>query len=172
MLAVVPKVVLTVRSYGKRAQPRVAPSAQLQQEQLADLQVSELKDEGQIVAEVKDRRQRLNGQAASAGAIATDTGSMLKISFIAVDDFASSMVHGGEVSKAVGFIEREMPRIGAGKAAACARRMRLESAGSEQDPHSFAAKGLDASAERGAVRQCRVDEGKHDDRDTEPGDLR
>jgi hypothetical protein len=41
-VAVVPKVILTVRSYGERGQPRVAPSAQLQQEQLANLQVKRI----------------------------------------------------------------------------------------------------------------------------------
>lgn len=39
------------------------------------------------------------------------------------------MLDGAETYQAVGFVEREMPRIGAGKAAAGAGRMRPDRAG-------------------------------------------
>ena len=72
--------------------------------------------------------------------------------------FGSSMLDGAEIYQAVGFVEREMPRIGVGKAAAGAGRMWLDCAGTEQDSHSFVAERLDAPAEWVTASQCRVDE--------------
>src|ERR1700730_9306152 len=86
--------------------------------------------------------------------------------------YSSSMLDGAETYQAVGFVEREMPRISAGKAAACAGRMRLECARTEQDSHSFVAERLDAPAERVTASQCRVDEREHHDRGIEAGNLR
>lgn len=50
-----------------------------------------------------------------------------------------------------GLIERKMPGVARGTVTTGSRRVRLELAGAEKNPYTFAAEGLDAAAERGSA---------------------